>query len=104
MATSNFSTASARPVFAPSVNSRASAGDSRAAAIASARTVFLRTPIRIGSVLLLIHAEHALGDEEAAEDIHAGQDQGEEAENLAGDVSVGGEVRTHSEQRAHHNH
>src|ERR1700730_13305134 len=30
--------------------------------------------------LLLVHRQHALGDKEAAEDIHAGKDQGNEAE------------------------
>src|SRR3984893_522391 len=30
--------------------------------------------------LLLVHREHALGDQEAAKDIHAGKDQGNEAE------------------------
>src|SRR4051812_15343657 len=31
---------------------------------------------------LAIHGEHALGDEKAAEDIHAGEDEREEAEQL----------------------
>ena len=33
--------------------------------------------------LLLVHREHALGDQEAAEDVHRGKDQREEAESRA---------------------
>ena len=33
------------------------------------------------SALLLVHREHALGDEEAAEDVHRGEDQRDEADD-----------------------
>jgi hypothetical protein len=39
----------------------------------------------IASRLLLVHGEHALGDEEAAEDVHAREDEAEKAED-AGDA------------------
>ena len=36
--------------------------------------------VDIASALLLVHGEHALGDEEAAEDVDRGEDQRDEAE------------------------
>src|SRR6195952_372300 len=54
--------------------------------------------------LLLVHRQHALGDKEAAEDIHAGEDQRDEAEA----PRPAGAARDHGnadrEQRADHDH
>src|SRR5262249_8352464 len=43
------------------------------------RFAFMSQPPRSASalrLLLLVHGQHALGDEEAAEDVHGGHDQG----------------------------
>src|ERR1700712_278713 len=54
--------------------------------------------------LLLVHRQHALGDKEAAEDIHAGEDQRDEAEA----PRPAGAARDHGnadrEQRTNHDH
>src|SRR4029077_12902119 len=54
--------------------------------------------------LLLVHRQHALGDEEAAEDIHAGEDQRDEAEAPRPPRSAGDHADADREQRADHDH
>src|SRR5215831_6766729 len=58
------------------------------------------------SLLLLIHAEHALRDEEAAKDVNARHDQRDEAEQLGNPAAGRDAVRLDrdGEQRADHDH
>src|SRR6476660_9822006 len=50
--------------------------------------------------LLLVHCQHALGDKEAAEDIHAGEDQRDEAEAPRPARTAGDHADADREQRA----
>src|SRR4029077_21130660 len=54
--------------------------------------------------LLLVHRQHALGDKEAAEDIHAGEDQRDEAEAPRPARTAGDHADADREQRADHDH
>src|SRR5437667_12284203 len=54
--------------------------------------------------LLLVHRQHALGDEEAAEDIHAGEDQRDEAKTPRPPGSARDHADADREQRADHDH
>src|ERR1700757_5255261 len=54
--------------------------------------------------LLLVHPEHALGDQEAAEDVHAGKDQRDEAETAGPAAAAGDQPHADREQRADHDH
>src|SRR5882757_166097 len=54
--------------------------------------------------LLLVHRQHALGDKEAAEDIHAGEDQRDEAEAAGPARAVRDHADPDREQRADHDH
>src|SRR4051794_30985487 len=62
----------------------------------------IRRPLRIALFLLFlaIHGEHALGDEETAEDIHAGEDEREEAEELGCPGGAPDGCNRHGDQRA----
>src|SRR5882757_3836559 len=53
---------------------------------------------------LLVHRQHALGDKEAAEDIHAGKDQRDEAETARPPRSARDHADADREQRADHDH
>src|ERR1700754_4169210 len=53
---------------------------------------------------LLVHRQHALGDEEAAEDVHAGEDQRDEAEAARPSRAAGDHPDADREQRADHDH
>src|SRR5487761_1949636 len=54
--------------------------------------------------LLLVHREHALGDQEAAKDIHAGKDQRDEAEAARPRPAAADHRDADREQRADHDH
>src|ERR1700738_4032170 len=54
--------------------------------------------------LLLVHREHALGDQEAAEDIHAGKYQRDEAETARPGPAAADHRDADREQRADHDH
>src|SRR6266478_8497905 len=54
--------------------------------------------------LLLVHRQHALGDKEAAEDIHAGEDQRDEAKAARPAAAATDHADTACEQRADHDH
>src|SRR6202022_3731076 len=54
--------------------------------------------------LLLVHRQHALGDKEAAEDIHACKDQRDEAEAARPARAARDHADTDREQRADHDH
>src|SRR6516162_5730433 len=54
--------------------------------------------------LFLVHPEHALGDQEAAEDVHAGKNQRNEAETARPTRAAGEEADAEREQRADHDH
>src|SRR5882724_11466359 len=54
--------------------------------------------------LLLVHRQHALGDKEAAEDIHAGEDQRDEAETARPAAAARDHWNADREQRADHDH
>src|SRR4029077_7308692 len=54
--------------------------------------------------LLLVHPEHALGDQEAAEDVHAGKDQRDEAETAGPAAAAGDQPHGDREQGADHDH
>src|ERR1700675_4951419 len=53
---------------------------------------------------LLVHPEHALGDQEAAEDIHAGEGQRDKAETPRPAAATGDHADADREQRADHDH
>src|SRR3984957_10319832 len=53
---------------------------------------------------LLVHREHALGDQEAAKDIHAGKDQRHEAEAPRPGPAAADHGDADREQRADHDH
>src|SRR6478609_1499500 len=53
---------------------------------------------------LLVHRQHALGDEEAAEDIHAGEDQRDEAETARPAAAAADHRDADREQRADHDY
>src|ERR1700676_716205 len=53
---------------------------------------------------LLVHREHALGDQEAAEDIHAGKDQRDETEAARPGPAAADHGDADREQRADHDH
>src|SRR6202166_2144075 len=53
---------------------------------------------------LLVHPQHALGDQEAAEDIHAGKDQRDEAEAARPGPAAADHGDADREQRADHDH
>src|ERR1700693_690136 len=53
---------------------------------------------------LLVHREHALGDQEAAEDIHAGKDQRDEAKTARPAAAARDQPDADREQRADHDH
>src|ERR1700704_946684 len=53
---------------------------------------------------LLVHREHPLGDQEAAEDIHAGKDQRDEAEAARPGAAAADHRDADREQRADHDH
>ena len=55
-------------------------------------------------ILLLVHRQHALGDEEAAEDIHRGEDQSEEAEDHGERRARRDGAGPDRQQRADHDH
>src|SRR4051812_22883761 len=57
-------------------------------------------------LFLLVHREHALRDQEAAKDVHRGEDEREEAEQARPDRAgvVAQELDTHRKQRADHDH
>src|SRR5690606_1038342 len=57
----------------------------------------------IGSALLLVHGQHALGDEEPAEDVHARKDERDKAEP-AGRPLAGHEIGADRQKRTHHDH
>src|SRR5882757_4210379 len=54
--------------------------------------------------LLLVHRQHALGDKEAAEDVHAGEDQRDEAKTPRPARSARDHADADREQRADHDH
>src|SRR6476469_6174354 len=54
--------------------------------------------------LLPVHPEHALGDKEAAENIHAGKSQRDEAEAARPTAAGGNRADADREQRADHDH
>src|SRR5260370_306867 len=54
--------------------------------------------------LLLVHRQHALGDKEAAEDIHAGEDHRDEAKAAHPAAAATDHADTAREQRADHDH
>src|SRR3954468_5999036 len=54
--------------------------------------------------LLLVHRQHALGDKEAAEDIHAGKDQRNEAETARPARAARDHGNADGKQRADHDH
>src|ERR1700676_5193657 len=54
--------------------------------------------------LLFVHREHALGDQEAAKDIHAGKDQRNEAKAARPDPAAANHGDADREQRADHDH
>src|SRR5258708_30229668 len=54
--------------------------------------------------LLLVHRQHALGDKETAEDIHAGEDQRDEAEAARPAASAGDHAAANPEHRADPDH
>src|SRR6195952_3231152 len=54
--------------------------------------------------LLLVHRQHALGDKEAAENIHAGEDQRDEAEAARPARARRDHADADREQRADHDH
>src|ERR1700675_4374703 len=53
---------------------------------------------------LLVHREHALGDQEAAKNVHAGKDQRNEAEAARPGSTTANHGDADREQRANHNH
>src|SRR6202021_1224370 len=53
---------------------------------------------------LLVHRQHALGDQEAAEDIHAGKNQRDEAEAARPGPAAADHGDADREQRADHDH
>src|SRR5712675_3543240 len=53
---------------------------------------------------LLVHPEHALGDKEAAENVHAGKGQRDEAEAARPTAAGGSHADADREQRADHDH
>src|SRR5947207_6964160 len=53
---------------------------------------------------LLVHSEHALGDQEAAEDVHAGKSQRHEAEAARPDPAAADQRHADRKQRADHDH
>src|SRR3954449_10412822 len=55
-------------------------------------------------LLFLVHREHALGDQEAAEDIDAGEYQRDEAETARPAGPAAGQRHADREQRADHDH
>src|SRR4051794_18964881 len=59
---------------------------------------------RRSSGSLLVHAQHALGDEEAAKDIHRGKDQGDEPETARPCPAAADHCDPDGEQRADHDH
>src|SRR5215210_3551628 len=59
---------------------------------------------RRSSSSLLVHAQHALGDEEAAKDIHRGKDQRHEPETARPYPAAADHCDPDREQRADHNH
>src|SRR5580704_15795505 len=54
--------------------------------------------------LLLVHRQHALGDQEAAEDVHTGEDQRDETEAARPGRSARDHADADREQRADHDH
>src|SRR6476659_9127571 len=54
--------------------------------------------------LLLVHRQHALGDKEAAENVHTGEDQRDEAEAPRPARTAGDHADADREQRADHDH
>src|ERR1700730_7465202 len=54
--------------------------------------------------LLLVHREHALGDQEAAKDVHAGEYQRDEAEAARPAAAARNHADADREQRADHDH
>src|SRR3954464_14923469 len=54
--------------------------------------------------LLLVHRQHALGDKEAAEDVHAGEDQRDEAEAARPAAAARDVGDAAGQQRADHDH
>src|SRR6185437_6056684 len=52
--------------------------------------------------LLLVHRQHALGDKEAAEDVHAGEDQRDEAEAARPPTAAGDQSDANRKQRTDH--
>src|ERR1700739_3061857 len=54
--------------------------------------------------LLLVHREHALGDQEATKDIHAGEGQRDETKAARPAAAAGNHPHPHREQRADHDH
>src|SRR6201994_2754303 len=53
---------------------------------------------------LLVHRQHALGDQEAAEDVHAGKDQRDKAEAAGPGAARGNHADADGEQRTDHDH
>src|SRR5581483_6383701 len=74
----------------------------------AARLAFIERPLLSSSRrsldLLLVHPDHALGNKEAAEDIHAGEDQRDEAEAARPTRSARDHADADREQRADHDH
>src|ERR1700730_13239772 len=78
----------------------------------AARLAFIERPLlslsprgaRRSLHFFLVHPEHALGDKEAAEDIHTGEDQRHEAEAARPSRAAGDHVDADREQRADHDH
>src|SRR4051812_13258886 len=54
--------------------------------------------------LLLVHRQHALGDKEAAEDVHTGEDQRDEAEAARPTAAARDICYAAGQQRANHDH
>src|SRR6185369_11661524 len=54
--------------------------------------------------LLLVHRQHALGDKEAAEDVHTGEDQRDEAEAARPTAAARDICYAAGQQRADHDH
>src|SRR5665213_4037493 len=78
----------------------------------AARLAFIWSPLLSSSPrgarrsldLLLVHREHALGNQEAAEDVDAGKDQRDEAEAARPDATTSNHGDADREQRADHDH
>ena len=66
----------------------------------------IRRSLRVSLLFLLVHRQHALGDQEAAEDVHRGEDQRDEAERARPEraIVIGDQRDADREQRADHDH